>query len=81
MERGENTMIQFHKEKQQFVLQTQNTTYSFCVDNEGLLRHLYWGKKIRNPQDLDCDFLSEVSTNDPVHEITPEEFPDRKSVV
>lgn len=68
-------MIQFHKEKQQFVLQTQNTTYSFCVDNEGLLRHLYWGKKIRNPQDLDCDFLSEVSTNDPVHEITPEEFP------
>ncbi len=68
-------MIYINEEKQQFTLQTQNTTYSFCVDNEGLLRHLYWGKKLVNTDELECVALNEVSTNDPVHEITPEEFP------
>lgn len=68
-------MIQFIEEKKQFILQTNETTYSFCVDQEGLLRHLYWGNKINKPEELEWKELCEVSTNDPVHEITPEEFP------
>ncbi len=58
-----------------FMLQTQNTTYAFGVDNMGLLRHIYWGKKIEDINNFDMPVLSEVSTNDPVAEITPEEFP------
>lgn len=68
-------MIYFDQENQQFTLQTKATTYSFCVDKEGLLRHLYWGKSIQNAAEIECLPLSEVSTNDPVQEITPEEFP------
>ncbi len=58
-----------------FVLNTKNTEYAFCVDNQGLLRNLYWGKSIKSPQDYDIVELSEVSTNDPVYEITREEYP------
>jgi alpha-galactosidase len=29
-----------------FLLNTKNTSYAFCVDVEGIVRHLYWGKKI-----------------------------------
>ena len=41
----------------------------------GLVRHLYWGSKIENVDDFDMPTLVEVSTNDPVFEITKEEFP------
>lgn len=68
-------MILVNEARKQFTLQTKGTTYSFCVDNEGLLRHLYWGKKIEHAEDLECESLNEVSTNDPVNEITMEEFP------
>ncbi len=68
-------MIYINEEKKQFALQTTHTSYVFCVDGEGLIRHLYWGKKIENIDELEYETLSEVSTNDPVNEITPEEFP------
>lgn len=68
-------MILFNDCRKQFTLQTKNTTYSFCVDNMGLLRNLYWGDRIENVDELECELLNEVSTNDPVNEITPEEFP------
>ncbi|OON95882.1 MAG: alpha-galactosidase [Epulopiscium sp. Nele67-Bin005] len=68
-------MIYVNESKQHFSLQTANTSYVFCVDGEGLLRHLYWGSKIENTEELEYEVLCEVSTNDPVHEITPEEFP------
>ena len=58
-----------------FILHTNKTTYAFGVDNEGLLRNLYWGSKIENDDDFEIPALTEVSTNDPVFEITPEEFP------
>ncbi len=58
-----------------FLLNTQSTSYAFGVDNLGLVRHLYWGGKIESADDFDLPELTEVSTNDPVFEITPEEFP------
>ena len=42
------------KEKdKRFTLETKNTTYAFCVDELGLLQHLYYGSKI----DLSGDAL------------------------
>ena len=61
--------------KQLFAIHTKTTSYVFCVDAAGLLRHLYWGKKVEHLDDFECETLNEVSTNDPVNEITPEEFP------
>ena len=58
-----------------FLLSTQSTSYAFGIDDRGLVRHLYWGRKLPNVEELDMPALTEVSTNDPVFEITPEEFP------
>lgn len=67
--------IIINKEENIFSLNTINTSYVFAVDNEGLIRSLYWGNKIKNIEDFYITKLEEVSTNDPVYEITPEEFP------
>ena len=61
--------------KNVFALQSKNNSYVFGIDNMGLVRHLYWGSKIENVDDFDMPTLVEVSTNDPVFEITREEFP------
>lgn len=58
-----------------FLLSTEHSSYAFGVDDQGLLRHLYWGKKIDSAEELEMPVLTEVSTNDPVYEITREEFP------
>lgn len=58
-----------------FVLNTKSNSYVFGVDDQGLLRHLYWGEKIDAADDFEMPVLTEVSTNDPVFEITREEFP------
>lgn len=58
-----------------FLLNTDSISYAFGVDDFGLLRHLYWGKKIESVEELEMPQLTEVSTNDPVYEITQEEFP------
>lgn len=68
-------MIYINESKNIFVLTTKNTEYAFCVDNMGLVRNLYWGKKINSPKDYEIESLVEVSTNDPVFEITKEEYP------
>lgn len=58
-----------------FALQTKNTTYAFAVDDQELLRHLYWGKKIDAIADLDIPVVAEISSNDPVLDIVQEEYP------
>ncbi len=58
-----------------FLLSTKSTSYGFGVDDQGLVRHLYWGKKLPSVEELELPALTEVSTNDPVFEITREEFP------
>ena len=60
---------------QVFLLSTGNTSYAFGIDDRGLVRHLYWGKKLPSADELEMPVLTEVSTNDPVFEITPEEIP------
>ncbi len=67
--------ILINEKQNVFGIMTKNTSYVFGVDNNGLLRHLYWGKKINNVNEFVMDELVEVSTNDPVFEITKEEFP------
>ncbi len=68
-------MISANESKKIFNLVTKNTEYVFGVDNEGLIRHIYWGNKIGFENDFEMKELCEVSTNDPVYEITPEEYP------
>ena len=58
-----------------FLLQTRSTCYAFGIDDRGLVRHLYWGNKIDSVEDFEIPKLTEVSTNDPVFEVTREEFP------
>lgn len=62
-------------EKNIFGLNTGSTSYVFGVDNNGLVRHIYWGNRVDTLEDFEMAELVEVSTNDPVFEITPEEFP------
>lgn len=45
-------MAVFVKDKL-FVLQTRNTSYAFFQDEEGILVHLYWGRKIADLQDFE----------------------------
>lgn len=67
--------IIINKEENIFSLNTINTSYVFGIDDEGLIRSLYWGRKINHIYDFELIKLEEVSTNDPVYEITPEEYP------
>ena len=41
----------------------------------GLLRHLYWGPKVNNLEDFDVPALAEMSSNDPILDLTDEEYP------
>jgi len=67
--------IVVNKEKLIFTLVTNTTSYSFAIDDKGLLRHLYWGKRLVNSADLEVPTINEISSNDPAIEITPEEYP------
>jgi alpha-galactosidase len=58
-----------------FLLSTESTSYAFGIDDRGLVRHLYWGRGIPSVDELELPQLTEVSTNDPVFQITPEEYP------
>lgn len=58
-----------------FGLHTRATSYVFAVDPAGLLRHLYWGPSIGDVGQFPVPALAEVSTNDPVAHLTPQEFP------
>lgn len=67
--------IAVSRENEVFLLSTKSTSYAFGIDDQGLVRHLYWGRRLERPEELEMPVLTEVSTNDPVLEITPEEFP------
>lgn len=67
--------IYINDQRKLFVLTTDNTEYAFAIDNQGLVRNLFWGEKIDSPNDYEIPVLNEVSTNDPVFEITKEEYP------
>lgn len=58
-----------------FGLETAKTTYAFGIDDRGLLRHLYWGPKVSGLSDFDVPVLNELSSNDPVLDLTDEEYP------
>ncbi|MGL6130550.1 MAG: alpha-galactosidase, partial [Fusobacteriaceae bacterium] len=58
-----------------FLINTLKNSYAFCVDEAGYLRNIYWGKKIDCIDEFEISVINEVSTNDPVAEITNEEYP------
>lgn len=52
--------IIFNEKTQAFCLSTPNTTYAMAITNDGsVLRHLYWGSKIRKIDSLN-DFTQDV---------------------
>lgn len=67
--------IKLSVDKKIFALNTESSSYVLGIDDQGLIRHLYWGKRIENIEEIEIPVLNEISTNDPVYEITPEEFP------
>lgn len=58
-----------------FLLQTASTSYAMGVDECGLMRHIYWGRRLENADELEMPHITEISTNDPAIDITKEEFP------
>lgn len=44
--------IVFDQERKLFLLQMANTTYAMNIEDNGLLRHNYWGGKVERPGDL-----------------------------
>lgn len=54
-----------------FLLNTRSTSYALGIDDQGLVRHLHWGRKLQSVEELEMPVFTEVSTNDPVYEITP----------
>jgi alpha-galactosidase len=57
-----------------FGLHTRTTSYVFTVTAEGLLRHVHWGGRI-DIKDVIVEPLWELSTNDLIRDITPQEYP------
>ena len=52
--------IYINDERKLFSLTTENTEYANCIDNEGLVRHLYSGNKINSPEQLNIPLITEV---------------------
>ena len=44
-----------------FLLQTRSNSYAFGIDDQGMVRHLYWGKRINEVEDFELPVLTEVS--------------------
>lgn len=57
-----------------FGIHTETTSYVFGVTGEGLLRHLHWGGRIELG-DVIVEPLWELSTNDLIQDVTPQEYP------
>lgn len=45
-------MIKFYDESKKFKIDTQNASYCLEIDEEGVLRNLYWGEKITDCSDV-----------------------------
>lgn len=57
-----------------FGLHTAHTSYVFSVTPEGMLRSLHWGGRI-SVEDVIIEPLWELSTNDLIQDVTPQEYP------
>ena len=44
--------ISYWENEKTFLLQTENTSYGFCISPSGYLIHLHWGGKVNRPGDL-----------------------------
>lgn len=58
-----------------FLLTTAQTSYAFAVDPAGYLRHLHWGGRIDRVGDFEAPARWDLSTNDMLADITPQEYP------
>ena len=48
-------MISFNEQSRTFSIQTKNTSYFLAIDNTDRLRHLYFGDKILNSEDVSLE--------------------------
>lgn len=58
-----------------FLLSTADTSYAFALDPAGLLRHLHLGPRVDALEDFEAPAKWDLSTNDPVMDVTAEEYP------
>jgi len=66
--------IRVSEGKQIFSVDTCGMSYVFALDVTGLLRHLYWGKKLNNPEEFIIHPVPEISSNDLPVDQTWEEY-------
>lgn len=66
--------IRILQKEKLFSLEGKHTQYVFSIDENNLVRHLYWGKKINNLEDFSPEKIVEISSNDPTLELTKEEY-------
>ena len=66
--------IYVKEETKLFSLETRGMSYLFALDSRGLLRHLYWGKKISRMEDFILEEITEISSNDSWSDMTREEY-------
>ena len=55
-------MIYFNKKNRTFSIQTTNSSYFMRVDSDGRLRHIYYGEKINNSEDVEFELATITST-------------------
>jgi hypothetical protein len=51
----------YDEQSRKFILTTDHTAYSFGIDSEGNLQHIYWGKKLPWEGDYpDCHTIGQT---------------------
>ncbi len=48
-------MIVFNENKKSFVINTPNTSYSMRIDKLGILRNLYYGKRLNDASEVSME--------------------------
>jgi alpha-galactosidase len=66
--------IKTYRKGTYFCLTGTKMQYIFSVDQYGLLRHLYWGKPLCNPEEINMDDVDNVPYNERPVELIPEEY-------
>jgi alpha-galactosidase len=62
--------------KKIWILNTKNSSYAFGLDNENMLRHIYWGKKLPFADDYVPPRINRVvSSHENINDIIGQEYP------
>ena len=68
--------VRYLSDKKVWMLQSNQSTYAFGVNDQGELQHIYWGAKLWRAEDLASPVRGrELSSFDPHETLTNEEYP------